>query len=207
MAPPKNKGDEKILSYLDVVMRRSDLGILRGPHYLNDRIIEFCFAHLASLSPSPRALLLPPSISFWLANCPDPQSLRQSADPLRLADRNLVLFPVNSNLDFVHHDSCRGVNRCHAERLFHAVGGFVDDGGEPPRFVEGFTPQQTNGYDCGLFVMAIAKVVYDWYVARSGCADGEDGWFAALKEEVNADAVDMLRDKVLRLILTLMELK
>ncbi|RWV79071.1 hypothetical protein GW17_00059857 [Ensete ventricosum] len=116
-------------------------------------------------SPSPRALLLPPSISFWLANCPDPQSLRQSADPLRLADRNLVLFPVNSNLDvtvagggshwsllvycreageFVHHDSCRGVNRCHAERLFHAVGGFVDDGGEPPRFVEGFTPQQTN---------------------------------------------------------------
>ncbi|CAL9116346.1 unnamed protein product [Musa textilis] len=230
MAPPNNKGDEKILSYLDVVMRRSDLDILRGPHYLNDRIIEFYFAHLASLSPSPspRALLLPPSISFWLTNCPDPQSLRQSADPLRLPDRDLVLFPVNSNLDvtvagggshwsllvycreageFVHHDSCRSANRCHAERLFHAVSRFVDDGGEPPRLVEGLTPQQTNGHDCGLFVMAIAKVVYDWYVARGECAAGEDRWFAALKEEVDADAVDKLRDEVLRLILSLMEPK
>ncbi|URE24532.1 Ulp1 protease family, C-terminal catalytic domain [Musa troglodytarum] len=169
MAPPKNKGDEKILSYLDVVMRRSNLDILRGPHYLNDRIIEFYFAHLASLSPSPRALVLPPSISFWLTNCPDPQSLHQSTDPLRLPDRDLILFPVNSNLDvtvagggsqwsllvycreageFLHHDSCRSANRCHAERLFNAVSGFVDDGSEPPRFVEGFTPQQTNGHDC-----------------------------------------------------------
>ncbi|URE32602.1 Ulp1 protease family, C-terminal catalytic domain, partial [Musa troglodytarum] len=109
--------------------------------------------------------------------------------------RSLLVYCREAG-EFLHHDSCRSANRCHAEQLFHGVSGFVDDGGEPPRF----TPQQTNAHDCGLFVMAIAKVVYDWYVARGGCADGEDRWFAALKEEVDADAVDKLRDEVLSLM-------
>ncbi|XP_042374205.1 NEDD8-specific protease 1-like [Zingiber officinale] len=222
-------GDNKILSYHDVVLRRSDLGILRGPHYLNDRLIEFYFAHLASSSGSSGAVfLVPPSISFWLANCSDSQSLREFADPLRLPDRSLVLFTVNDNLDvdvaeggshwsllvycretseFVHHDSCSGINLCHAQRLFRAVSGFVG-ASEPPQFVEGFTPQQTNGYDCGLYVLAISEVVCNWFVAGGrGCAKRDERWFTAVDKEVDAVAVKKLRGEVLKLILSLMENK
>ncbi|WOK96658.1 NEDD8-specific protease 1 [Canna indica] len=230
MAPSKNKGDDMILSYHDVVLRRSDLDILRGPCHLNDRLIEFYFAHIASTASSPAALLVPPSISFWLAHCLDPQSHRECVDALRLPDRDLVFFTVNDNLDvsaaeggshwsllvyfretneFVHHDSCRGVNRLHAESLFRAVSGFVDGGGgEYPRFVEGFTPQQTNGYDCGLYALAVAKTIYDWYVPRrDGCGNKMDRWFTAMEKEVDADKVAKLRGEILRLILSFMESK
>lgn len=66
----KSKADEKILSYNDVVLRRSDLHILSGPYFLNDRIIEFYFSYLSSCHPSQDILLVPPSIAFWIIQCP-----------------------------------------------------------------------------------------------------------------------------------------
>ncbi|KAL7201891.1 hypothetical protein ACSBR1_033562 [Camellia fascicularis] len=47
----KSAADEKILSYNDVVLRRSDLDILSGPYFLNDRIIEFYFSYLHVILP------------------------------------------------------------------------------------------------------------------------------------------------------------
>ncbi|GMP88376.1 hypothetical protein CsSME_00040394 [Camellia sinensis var. sinensis] len=37
----KSTADEKSLSYNSVVLRRSDLDILSGPYFLDNRIIEF----------------------------------------------------------------------------------------------------------------------------------------------------------------------
>ena len=130
MGSGSKEGDEWVLSHGDVVLIRSDLAILRGPRFINDRIIAFYFAHLsADLQDDDDLLLLPPSIPY-LSNLPDPDSV---ADPLRLASRRLVLLPVNDNPDasvaeggshwtllvldsatsrsaprFVHHDSLRG---------------------------------------------------------------------------------------------------
>nr|XP_010922480.1 NEDD8-specific protease 1 [Elaeis guineensis] len=216
MPPSRSRADDKILSYGDVVLRRSDLDILHGPYYINDRLIEFYFAHL---SPPHPVLLVPPSISFWLSNCPDPVSLSEAVTPLELPQRDLVLFTVNNNSDvtaadggthwsllvyyratneFVHHDSSQGMNRWHAETLFEAVKGFVGDG-DDARYVEGFTPQQNNGYDCGLYVMTIARVVCDWF--REGEPNNyRERWFSVLEEEVDAATVAELRGEVLRLI-------
>ncbi|KAK8955127.1 NEDD8-specific protease 1 [Platanthera guangdongensis] len=94
--------DDKIVSYGDAVLRRSDIDILRGPRFINDRLIEFFFAHLSSTHPSAgagRFLLVPPSISFWISLCPDTTSRIEAAAPLRLRDRDLVLFTVNNNAD------------------------------------------------------------------------------------------------------------
>ncbi|EEF40279.1 conserved hypothetical protein [Ricinus communis] len=33
----------------------------------------------------------------------------------------------------------------------------------PPVFVESPTPQQTNGYDCGIYVIAIARAICHWF--------------------------------------------
>ncbi|CAH8323429.1 unnamed protein product [Eruca vesicaria subsp. sativa] len=57
-------GDDKILSYNDVVLRRSDLDILNEPNFLNDRIIEFYLSYLSTLHTSPTISLIPPSIAF-----------------------------------------------------------------------------------------------------------------------------------------------
>ncbi|KAF0889853.1 hypothetical protein E2562_033242 [Oryza meyeriana var. granulata] len=44
----EEKEEERVLSHGDVVLLRCDLTILRGPHFLNDRIIAFYLAHLSS---------------------------------------------------------------------------------------------------------------------------------------------------------------
>jgi len=224
MTPSKSAGDdERILSYHDEILHRSDLQILRGPNYINDRIISFYFTHLSlSLSLSSNILLIPPSLSFLISICcpGDPQILT----PLDLPSKTLILFPVNDNPDpavaeggthwsllvydrpsneFVHHDSANGSNRWCARRLYEAVKGFVGGDGDT-RFVEGRTPQQRNGYDCGLFVMAVARVVCEW---KERGEEKEERWFGALEEEVDAESVGRLREEVLMLITSLMERK
>ncbi|KAL7201886.1 hypothetical protein ACSBR1_033558 [Camellia fascicularis] len=87
----KSAADEKILSYNDVVLRQSDLDILSGPYFLNDRIIEFYFSYLPSCYPSKEILLVSPSIAFWIANCPDIESLKD-VEPLNLSSKKLVIF-------------------------------------------------------------------------------------------------------------------
>lgn len=44
-------------------------------------------------------------------------------------------------------------------------------GGGEARYVEGFTPQQSNGDDGNLCMMAIARVVCDWF--REGWVKNE----------------------------------
>lgn len=86
-------------------------------------------------------------------------------------------------------------------RLFSAVKGFVGEGDGEARFVEGPTPRQRNGYDCGLFVMAVARVVCEW--KEKG---GEGRWFGALEEEVDGERVGRLRGELLGTIRRLMEM-
>ncbi|KAH7656836.1 Ulp1 peptidase protein [Dioscorea alata] len=214
--------EEKVLSYNDVVLRRSDLEILQGPHYINDRIIEFYWSYL-STTVSDRILFVPPSISFWIANCPDSQSLLEAVNPLNFSARDLVVFTVNDSSDFtqaeggahwsllvyerannvvVHHDSLTPMNRSQARRFFKTVKGFLGDGSEEVRFIEGQTPQQTNAYDCGLYVMRIGRVVCDWFEGQ--CDRGIDLWFSELNEEVDTVVVANLRNEVLELILGFM---
>lgn len=218
----KSSADDKILSYNDVVLRRSDLTILSGPHFLNDRIIEFYFSYLTSCHPSEFILLVPPTISFWVTNCPDLESIKDFLQPLNLPSKKLVIFPVNDNNDvekaeggshwsllafyrgknmFVHHDSFGGSNKRYAKRLYEALVPYmgISDGA----YVEcSNTPQQMNGYDCGLYVLAIARAICCWY-AREGPKDEEDLWFSYVKEQVSPSVVFGMRNEILGLIWSL----
>ncbi|KAF5184616.1 Sentrin-specific protease [Thalictrum thalictroides] len=218
--------NEKILSYSDVVLRRSDLDILSGRHFLNDRIIEFYFSYLASCYPSEDILLVPPSISFWIGNCPDLESLKDFVEPLKFPDKKMVIFTVNDNEDvsmaeggchwsllayerkknvFVHHDSLAGSNRWHAKRLYKVVVRFMGISAtevDAP-FIDCTTsPQQINGYDCGLYVTAIAKVICEWYV--TGRSEDMDLWFTSLKTKITTSTVSNMRSEILLLIKDLM---
>lgn len=218
----RTSADEKILSFNDVVLRQYDLDILGGPHYLNDRIIEFYFSYLSSEYPSDDILLVPPSISYWATNCPDIESLKDFVAPLNLHERNLVIFPVNDNIDvtvseggshwsllsfernanlFVHHDSSNGFNSNHAKRLYTSVLPYMKDPNttSSARYLECTnTPRQINGYDCGLYVTATAKSICHWY--KSSEQKTEDLWFSIVKELVSPLAVSQMRLEVINLI-------
>lgn len=223
----KSGADEKILSYNDVVLRQSDLDILGGPYFLNDRILEFFLSYLSSRHPTKEILLVPPSIAFWVMNCPVVESLKDFLEPLHLPDQKLVIFPINDNDDvskaeagshwsllafernanvFVHHDSNRGMNRRHAKRLYNAVVGYigVSDSASEATYLECTdSPQQVNGYDCGLYVAAIARVICSWHTSEDKEVD--DLWFSAVKEQVTPSTVGRMRNEILSLIKDLME--
>ncbi|PON62352.1 Ulp1 protease family, C-terminal catalytic domain containing protein [Parasponia andersonii] len=224
--------DEKILSYNDVVLRRSDLDILSGPYFLNDRIIEFYLSYLSSCHASQDVLLVPPSISYWIMNCPLIDSLKEFVEPLHLPAKTLVLFPINDNDDvskaeggshwsllayerndnvFIHHDSSKGINRSDATRLYNRVRRFMSDSGSTSniRYLECTdSPQQKNGYDCGLYVTAIARVICLWHGDdRNKAKDGSHLWFSSVKEQVTPSSVAEMRNEILGLIRGLMEKK
>lgn len=223
----RSAADEQILSYNDVVLRQSDLDILSGSYFLNDRIIEFYLSYLSSGYPSQDILLVPPSIAFWITNCPNTESLKDFLEPLKLPDKKLVLFPVNDNDDvslaeggshwsllayernanvFVHHDSYGGINKRHALQLYKAVVGFIDAAAHAKYMELGDSPQQINGYDCGLYVMVIAKVICHW---NESCdhKDRDDLWFPDVKKQVTPSAVAAMRNEILELIRGLMPSK
>ncbi|CAK7340427.1 unnamed protein product [Dovyalis caffra] len=232
---------EIALSYKDVVLRVSDVNILKGSCYLNDQIIDFYFAYLSSCynADANDILLVPPSTSYWFANCQDRQSLvKDFVKPLKFSSKKLILFTVNDNEDlsaaesgthwsllvydrnqncFLHFDSLRGMHRYHALRLYKAVKGFVgtasesssEDGAETmkmkavgsaaaPFFKEGKTPQQTNGFDCGLYVIALAEAICRWHSCERDRDDGD--WLSDVEREVNASLETTMRSEVLKLI-------
>lgn len=215
-------GDDKILSYNDVVLRRSDLDILNGPNFLNDRVIEFYLSFLSTVHTSPAISLIPPSIAFWISNCPDTESLFDFMKPLELHDKDLLIFPVNDNPDvelaegglhwsllvyykeansFFHHDSLMGVNKWNAKQLFKAVSPFVSNGNAAYRECTD-TPQQKNGHDCGVYLLAIARVICEWF-SSGGMKNRDELWFTDVKETV-PDLANHLRAEILGLIEKLM---
>ncbi|KAI7996146.1 NEDD8-specific protease 1 [Camellia lanceoleosa] len=199
-------------SYNDVVLRRSDLDILSGPYFLNDRIIEFYFSYLPSCYPSEEILLVSPSIAFWIANCPDIESLKDFIEPLNLSKAeggnhwSLLVFERNANV-FMHHDSYGGLNAGHAKQLYRAIVGYmgIPDIASACKYVEySKTPQQVNGYDCGLYIAAIAKAICSWYESKSEQKDEDGLWFSTMNEQVNPPVVAEMRKEILGLVKSLM---
>ncbi|KAF8407456.1 hypothetical protein HHK36_006589 [Tetracentron sinense] len=240
--------EDEVLRYKGVVLRRSDLDILRNPCYVDDDIINFYFSYLSSFCCSQDILLVPPAVSCCLASDED---LKDHLEHLKLSGKKLVIFSIN-NCDFscgegggthwsllayyrdmnafVHHDSMEGTNRWAAEKLYEAVKGSVGAASvssasasklsskgrnknkkgsaaaakftaaptSAPCFIEHHTPQQLNGYDCGLYVMAIAKVICEWF--ENECKGKGDQWFSAIEDKVNSSVEDSMRSEILSLI-------
>ncbi|PRQ41454.1 putative Ulp1 peptidase [Rosa chinensis] len=138
--------DPKVLTYESVVLRMSDLALLRGPHYLNDCIIEFYFNYLSSLCDDD-ILLVSPTVSFWLANSQNSEAnFRDFEESNQLGEKQVVIFTVNDNQDmsqndggnhwsllvyyrksnaFVHYDSLGGLNSLVARKFYGAVKKYV----------------------------------------------------------------------------------
>lgn len=67
-----------------------------------------------------------------------------------------------------------------------------------PCFIECNTTQQTNGFDCGLYVMSIAKVICQWYSSKR--KDKESNWISAIEGQVDSSLELTMRNEVFNMI-------
>ncbi|KAK6144463.1 hypothetical protein DH2020_021283 [Rehmannia glutinosa] len=112
---------------------------------------------------------------------------------------SLLAFERNTNV-FVHHDSSEGFNIVHSKRVYRSVVSYV---ASDAKYIDCSTPRQVNGYDCGLYVTAIAREICEWYVSE-GPKDMEELWFSAIKGKVTPSLVSKMRNEILELVRTLM---
>uniref|UniRef100_A0A0E0MC10 Ubiquitin-like protease family profile domain-containing protein n=1 Tax=Oryza punctata TaxID=4537 RepID=A0A0E0MC10_ORYPU len=160
---PQAATGERLLSHRDAALFDSDVVSLVAPNFLSDGLINFALAHMTTKFADGGDLLL-------LDGAYDKRPGPCSNHSLVLASRRMVLLPVNNSesldkadagshwsllvLDnstgrFVHHDSSGGANLTAASRLADALRPLLPVPPQGPP-ISGPTPQQRNGYDCGL---------------------------------------------------------
>ncbi|KAI3832139.1 hypothetical protein MKX03_001501 [Papaver bracteatum] len=121
---------------------------------------------------------------------------------------SLLAYKKNSKV-FLHHDIMGNSNQRYAKKLYRSVVGFMGDSESGSSEISlskcPIMPQQMNGYDCGLYVTAIVKLICDWH-KNGGSTNNEELWFSALKE-VKPQMVSNMRSDILMLIQDLMAKK
>lgn len=148
-------------------------------------------------------------------------------EPLGFAHARLALFAVNNNPDvqlagggshwsllaywapqqaFLHFDSMAGSNRGAAAAVVAAAA----VPGARLREVAS-APQQANGYDCGLYVLALARLLCQRYAAAEAAAADGGGCGSSVSSaapmsfdvaagEVTPQGVAALRGELLQLV-------
>ncbi|XP_061743338.1 sentrin-specific protease 8 [Nerophis ophidion] len=172
--------DPVVLSYQDSLLRRSDVSLLEGPHWLNDQIIGFAFEYFASerfriLGES--VVFISPEVTQFIKCASSQEESAVFLQPLDLASRRWVFLAVNNNCNqtaggthwsllvyhqssnqFSHYDSQDRCNSAHARRIASKLETMLGAGRKAP-FVEEPSPTQQNCYDCGMYVICIAEVL------------------------------------------------
>eukprot|EP01133_Synstelium_polycarpum_P016660 gene16660-19798_t len=109
-------------------------------------------------------------------------------DP-RIVDKNIVFIPINNNTDpnvvaggshwsllvfvkqantFYHYDSMRGSNRHAALSVARKLSVLLRSGGDKGDVVmleRKQSPQQSNCYDCGLYVLSNVELLSNLFIA------------------------------------------
>uniref|UniRef100_N1QQ56 Sentrin-specific protease 8 n=1 Tax=Aegilops tauschii TaxID=37682 RepID=N1QQ56_AEGTA len=213
--------DKVLLKHQGVSLYRADVDSLNEPAFITDAIIRFCVALYCSTLNCKDVRFLGASLSTAICIYPDfGEQYDLGSLPLVLLVSNnlhpergyggnhwslLILDSVTDPLcpRLVHHDSSGNANRSHAERYAKAIRELLADKFGDAILCEGPTPKQTNEYDCGVYVAAVAKSVLDWY-NRPQRQQGTD-WFRDIQEQVSAESVSRLRVKIRDIIRQLIQ--
>lgn len=163
----------EMLNYRDAVLYEKDAKLFRAPAWLNDACLNFGFRLLEKDD----VYLMDPAVySYMMLQMEDEDELHLPVSTCRMilvpisdasdlgttfrgSHWSLLAYYPSENL-FEHYDSMRtsGHQRraapLAAQKLTRLLGGDLS-----MSIVE--TPQQTNGYDCGAFVLYFAKLLVD----------------------------------------------
>jgi sentrin-specific protease 8 len=181
------KDSDLILNYHDAVVYGSDLKILQSrTEWLNDACIHFFFNLLQLSEETHQDLYMDPSVlSFFMHQCTDEEDMEDFVTNTKFPETGRIFIPVNDKMalssawqqphsgnhwsllvvttskkdsfQFWHFDSVHGSGNSQAaqdvvdkmsQQVFHQGA---------TQLIQASTPQQANGYDCGVHVLAASK--------------------------------------------------
>ncbi len=92
--------DPVVASLGDALLRESDVSLLRGPHWLNDRVIGFYFEHLhqRKFESSDRLCFISPEVSQFL-KLVSAREIPVFLEPLGLEAKEVIVMAVNNAMD------------------------------------------------------------------------------------------------------------
>lgn len=169
-----------VLSYHDTVLHESDINILQGSDWLNDEIIAFYLEYLEKeVYPNKGMLFVSPQVTQCIKQV-QKEDLKIFLDPVLNPSHHHIFFALNDsdsldkpggshwslliydrrNDEYFHADSFQGTNSREATKLAHNLHYYFNpsDGNQPPFVKQVRTAQQTNGYDCGLHLLANLEI-------------------------------------------------
>nr|XP_023670886.1 sentrin-specific protease 8 [Paramormyrops kingsleyae] len=212
--------DPVVLSYQDSLLRRSDVALLQGPHWLNDQVIGFAFEYFATErfeSLNGAACFISPEVTQFIKCATSQEELALFLEPLGLPARRLVFLAVNDNSHqtaggshwslllfrragarFSHYDSQSGSNSLHARRIAGKLESFLG-ADRRAAFVEELAPAQQNSYDCGMYVICNAEALCE--------SAGQEGGPQALTQTITPAYITCKRAEWCELIQRLSRLK
>jgi len=175
-------GDEIVLSYGDSLLRTRDVMLLQTPNWLNDNIIGFAFEFFSkSMSDalSERVVFIAPEVTqlIKLGELP----LEIFLEPLNLIEKDYLFLAINDQKDcdeaggshwsllfysrsdssYLHFDSSSGSNFSDAQKVAKKIHPFLDPSVTFPGVNEGKGGRQSNGYDCGMFLILHAEALLE----------------------------------------------
>ncbi|XP_052780849.1 sentrin-specific protease 8-like [Mya arenaria] len=207
-----------VLNFNDSLLHKSDVDLLIGPHWINDQLLNFCFEYYEkeqfSHSADKLALLNADVVQF--VKLAQDNDIGNFLAPLNLPSKQFVFLPVNDNQvvnqtggnhwsllvyirnkqEFRHYDSLEGRNQEIARTLAYKIQPYVQAPRGRMKVLEVESPRQTNGYDCGMFVIAVAE-----HLCKELC----EGYTIPLNDLVNPESVSKKRSQVKELIYNVAE--
>ena len=158
---------------------REDVERVADGVWLNDSLLNLYYLYLENIVQKEdcKMLFMAPSTSFWVQMCNSDHDVSEAVNELDLKNKQLIFIPVNdcSNVDcgggshwsllvyhrrikntFYAYDSCNQYNLKSAKQLAHKLSRHITPGIKDAPVVESRpSPQQSNGYDCGCYVLAM----------------------------------------------------
>nr|XP_033775665.1 sentrin-specific protease 8 [Geotrypetes seraphini]XP_033775666.1 sentrin-specific protease 8 [Geotrypetes seraphini]XP_033775667.1 sentrin-specific protease 8 [Geotrypetes seraphini] len=174
--------DPVVLSYMDSLLRQSDVLLLDPPSWLNDHIIGFAFEYFASeqfQDYSKEACFISPEVTQFIKCACSQEEMVMFLEPLELPHRKVVFLAINDNSNqaaggthwsllvyikdtnkFAHYDSYSRSNSQHARQVAEKLKPFLGKA----TFVEEQAPSQQNSYDCGMYVICTTETLCEQHL-------------------------------------------
>ena len=174
-SPGQYKMDPVVLSYMDSLLRQSDISLLDPPSWLNDHVIGFAFEYFANSQfhdCSDHVCFISPEVTQFIKCTGNPAEIAMFLEPLDLPNKRVIFLAINDNSNhtaggthwsllvylqdkngFFHYDSYGSSNSFHAKQVAEKLEAFLGRKGNKLAFVEEKAPAQQNSYDCGMYVI------------------------------------------------------
>ena len=166
--------DQTVLNYHNSLLRQSDVDLLKGNHWLNDRLIGFWLEYLENEVFSDNSVcFISPEVG-QLIKLISPEEVALVLEELNLETKHYILIPVNDSIsldspggfhwsllvyssatrEFYHFDSMNRANEREARKIATNL-----NLSQPINFYATDTLQQPNHWDCGIYVCCYAQFI------------------------------------------------